>query len=178
MGMFIDILAGILISLGLSFLLEIPLTPTWILLGAFFALLPDADFFIELAQRRTVGGKKLGAHRVLTHIPLLYIFPSAFLYFFFGLPLAILFTLCILWHFLHDSRGMGYGYRLLYPFSNRFYKFFSDKEGHYRYDLDHLVVSWTKEEVEALHEKYGNDHWIQDHVRYHKEKILSFFKRA
>lgn len=165
--MLIDILAGIILSLGVAHIFEMPLNPWWILLGAIFALLPDLDFFVEYFQRGTVGGKKLGAHRVLTHIPLLFVVPAILLYVFVSTPLAILFLVCILWHFAHDSHAMGYGYRLLYPFSNKFYKFFSDKEGNYKYDTKHILTSWTKAEVETLHAKHGNDDWIQDHLRHH-----------
>ena len=172
--MLIDIFAGIVISLGVGHIFEVPLTPLWLLAGALFALLPDIDFFIEFFQRGTVGGKKLGSHRVLTHIPLLFVVPAVLLYVFVGMPLAILFTLCILWHFAHDAHAMGYGYRLFYPFSPKFYKFFSDKEGNYRYDFAHFVTSWTREEVDMLHQKHGNDHWIQDHLRHHASKWHNF----
>lgn len=168
--MLIDIVAGVIISLGVAHIFELDIVWWWVLLGALFAILPDLDFFIELFQRGTVGGKKLGSHRVLTHIPLLFVVPFVLLYVFASAPIAILFAICILWHFVHDIQGMGYGYRLFYPFSTRFYKFFSDKEGHYRYSLRHLVTSWSKSEVQLLHEKYGNDHWIQDHLRHHATK--------
>ncbi len=94
--MLIDIFAGLLISLGLAHILEIPLTPEWLLLGALFALLPDLDFFIEFFKRGTVGGKKMGSHRVLTHIPLLFVIPAVLMYIFVNAHLAILFVLCIL----------------------------------------------------------------------------------
>jgi hypothetical protein len=168
--MIIDLIAGIILSLGVAHVFELPVTPSWIFFGILFALLPDVDFFTEFLQRGTVGGKKLGSHRVLTHIPLLFVPPAVWLYLTIGTPVAVLFIVCILWHFTHDSHAMGYGYRLFYPFSEKFYKFFSDKEGNYRYDFSHFVTSWTKEEVEALHEKYGNDQWIQDHLRHHATK--------
>ncbi len=168
--MLIDILAGILMSLGVAHIFEIQITLWWLLLGALFALLPDVDFLIEFIQCGTVGGKKLGSHRVLTHVPLLFLIPAVLLYIFMSTPLALLFLLCILWHFAHDIHAMGYGYRLFYPFSTRFYKFFSDTEGNYCYDLSHLVTSWTRTEVEALHKKHGNDTWIHDHLRYHATK--------
>ena len=171
--MLIDIFVGILLSLGVGHIFEVPITPLWLLCGALFALLPDIDFFIEFFQRGTVGGKKLGSHRVLTHVPLLFVIPAVLLYIFTNTSFAVLFAFCILWHFAHDIHAMGYGYRLFYPFSTRFYKFFSDKEGNYRYDFAHFVTSWTREEVEALHLNHGNDQWIQDHLRHHANKWQS-----
>lgn len=172
--MLIDIIAGILISLGVAHFFEVPISPGWLFLGALFALLPDFDFFLEYLKRGTVGGKKLDAHRVVTHVPLLFLIPAVLFLVFVSTPVALLFVLCIIWHFLHDSHAMGYGYRLFYPFSTKFYKFFSDKEGNYRYDFNHLVTSWTREEVDTLHEKYGNENWIKDHVQYHSKRWYMF----
>ena len=31
------------------------------------------------------------------------------------------------------------------------------------------MVRWTRAEVEALHQKHGNDDWLQDDIRYHQE---------
>ena len=160
-------LAGFLFSLFTATFFDIPLTWQWVVLGMLFALLPDIDFFVEFLQRGTVGGKTLGAHRVLTHVPLLFVIPGIALWYFFGIPLAILFALSITWHFLHDSHAMGYGYRMFYPFSPKFYKFFSDREGDYHYDFKHFFMGWSQDEVRVLHQKYGNDHWIQDHLRHH-----------
>ncbi len=165
--MLIDTLAGFIFAAFTAYFFDIPLTLGWLLLGALFALLPDADFFVELWQRKTVGGTKLGAHRVLTHLPFLFIILGIVTLLLFGKEVATLFVLGAFWHFAHDAHAMGYGYRLLWPFSNKFYKFFSDKEGHYHYDAKHVLVSWTKKEVEELHQKYGNDQWIQDHLKHH-----------
>jgi hypothetical protein len=168
--MLIDTLAGFIFATITAYFFHIQLTLEWLLLGALFALLPDVDFFIELAQRKTVGGKKLGAHRILTHIPLLFLLLGIVLFFLFEKEVVTLFALGAVWHFLHDAHAMGYGYRMLWPFSKKFYKFFSDREGKYCYDTKHFLVAWTQEEVEALHQKHGNDNWIQDHLRHHARR--------
>lgn len=165
--MLIDFFIGALLGLGVAHFFDLPFSPWWLVLGMLFAVLPDIDFWIELVKRKTVGGTKLGDHRVLTHMPLLFVLPGIGLYLWAGAPVATLFALGLTWHFLHDANGMGYGYRLLWPFSQKFYKFFSDKDGNYCYDRRHFCVSWTRAEVEALHKKHGNDHWIQDHLRHH-----------
>jgi hypothetical protein len=59
---------------------------------------------------------------------------------------------------------------MLWPFSPKFYKFFSDREGNYRYDQKHLIVSWTLDEVRTLHQEHGNEDWIQDHLRHHASR--------
>jgi hypothetical protein len=170
--MLIDLAAGTLLSLLVAYIFDVDITLLWVLFGALGAVLPDIDFFVEYLRRGTVGGKKLGAHRVLTHLPLLFLLPTIILLFWLGPAWAVLFGAGILWHFGHDAHAMGYGYRLFWPFSQKFYKFFSDKEGNYCYNREHVLVSWTKEEVEALHQKYGNDSWIEDHLRYHANNWL------
>lgn len=165
--MFLDILLGTFWAFLTSAVFGVPLTPWWILLGIVFALLPDIDFWVELAKRKTVGGKTLGDHRVLTHIPFLFVIPAILLFIYGGAALGTLFILGVYGHFVHDATGMGYGYRLFYPFSPLFYKFFSDQEGNICQDRKHLCVRWTRAEVVALHQKYGNDQWIRDDIRYH-----------
>jgi hypothetical protein len=165
--MFLDILLGTFWAFLTSAVFDVPLTPWWVLLGIVFALLPDLDFWLEYLRRGTVGGKTLGDHRVLTHIPLLFVIPAVILFIYGGAALGTLFILGVYGHFVHDATGMGYGYRLFYPFSPLFYKFFSDQEGNICRDRKHLMVRWTRAEVELLHDKYGNDRWIQDDIHYH-----------
>lgn len=165
--MFLDILLGTFWAFLTAYVFSVPPTPAWVLLGILFALLPDVDFWIEYLRRGTVGGKTLGDHRVLTHIPLLFVIPAILIFFYGGAALGTLFVLGVYGHFVHDITGMGYGYRLFYPFSPLFYKCLSNREGAICRDRKHLMVRWTREEVEELHQKYGNDNWLQDDIRYH-----------
>jgi hypothetical protein len=165
--MFLDILLGLLWATLTSLVFDVPLTPWWLFLGVFFALLPDIDFWVEYVRRGTVGGKTLGDHRVLTHIPFLFVVPAILLFIYGSPALGTLFILGVYGHFFHDATGMGYGYRLLYPFSPLFYKFFSDADGQISYTRKHFVVGLTRTEVEALHQKHGNDQWLRDDINYH-----------
>jgi hypothetical protein len=162
-----DILAGIFWALLTSFLFGVPFTFGWAALGVLFALLPDIDFVVEYLARGTVGGKRLGAHRVLTHTPLLFVPVGFALFFWLGAAVAALFALGVIGHFLHDARGMGYGYRLFYPFDRHFYKFFSDREGRFSSAPENFVQRFSREEVERLHQEHGNDRWLQDDFAYH-----------
>ncbi len=174
--MFLDILLGTFWAFITSVVFDVPLTPLWILLGIIFALLPDLDFWIELARRKTVGGKVLGDHRVLTHIPLLFVIPAILIFIYGGAALGTLFVLGVYGHFVHDATGMGYGYRLFYPFSPLFYKFFSDKDGNICRDRNHFCIRWTRAEVEDLHHKHGNDNWLRDDIRYHLSHPWKLFR--
>ncbi|MEK7095045.1 MAG: metal-dependent hydrolase [Patescibacteria group bacterium] len=166
--MFLDILLGTFWAFLTSVGFGVPLTPLWVLAGIIFAMLPDMDFWIEYLRRGKVGGKILGEHRVLTHIPLLFVIPAILLFIYADPAWGTLFILGVYGHFIHDATGMGYGYRIFYPFSPYFYKFLSDRDGNIRYTKEHFMVRWTEAEVQALHLAHGNDHWLQDDINYHR----------
>lgn len=166
--MFLDILLGIYWATLTSIVFQVPLNLVWITFGILFALLPDIDFWVEYIRRRgKVGGKTLDQHRVLTHIPLLFLPIGIIIFALAGPAIGVLYFLGVTGHFIHDSVGMGYGYRLLYPYSNLFFKFFSDQDGNVSYTWKHFMIRWTEAEVRALHQKHGNDNWLEDDIRYH-----------
>lgn len=171
--MFLDIKLGLLWAFLVGLFFEQALTPEWILSGIAFALLPDLDFWIEYAERGTVGGKIIGAHRTLFHNPIPYIPAALFVGTFFGPAWMTLFALGVFGHFVHDLSGMGYGIRLFWPFSDRWYKFFSSKDGAIHYDREHLFVSWSPAEMTTLVTTHGNDNWIEQELRYMYEHRLS-----
>ncbi len=171
--MLLDIKLGLCWAFLVGLFFEQTLTPLWIFAGVFFALLPDIDFWIEYIERGTVGGKTIGAHRTLFHNPSLYIPITLFIGTLFGPAWMTLFALGIIGHFVHDLSGMGYGIRLFWPFSDRWYKFFSDKDGGIHYTLDHLLVSWSPKEMQQLVAIQGNDTWFQEDLHYIYEHRLS-----
>lgn len=173
--MFLDIKLGLLWAFLVGLLFEQALTPGWIIAGVVFALLPDIDFWIEYIERGTVGGKIIGAHRTLLHNPIPYIPVALFVGTFFGPAWMTLFGVGVLGHFAHDLSGMGYGIRLLWPFSDRWYKFFSGKDGEIHYDWQHLFISWSPEEMTALVATRGNDNWIREELHYMSSHRLSIF---
>lgn len=180
--MFLDIQLGLVWAVLTALMFGEPLTWEWVALGVCFALLPDLDFWVELVRRGTVGGKELGAHRTLLHNPLVFLPAVAGCFVWGGPALGTLAVLGIYGHFVHDSIGMGYGVRWLWPFSGNFSKLFSDREGGIHYDLAHAQWTvWTRAEVERLHREHGNDAWLREDIRYHMRKlpfhliILGFF---
>lgn len=171
--MFLDIKLGLFWAFLVGIFFEQALTPGWILAGVVFALLPDIDFWIEYAMRGTVGGTVMGAHRSLLHNPIPYIPVALFIGALFGPAWMTLFAIGVFGHFAHDLSGMGYGIRLFWPFSERWHKFFSGKDGEIHYDFDHLFVSWSPQEMAALVAARGNDRWIQEELRYMYEHRFS-----
>lgn len=173
--MFLDIKLGLLWAFLVAILFEKVITPEWIIFGVVFALLPDIDFWLEYAKHGTVGGKVIDLHRTLLHAPLIYIPIALFIGTWYGPAWMTLFALGILGHHLHDSVGMGYGVRWLWPFTTRWYKFFSSKDGEIYYDFQHFFVSWSDEEMKALVDKRGNDNWLKEdlaYMRHHWKSIL------
>ncbi len=171
--MFLDIKLGLVWTFLVGLFFEHALTPGWIAAGILFALLPDIDFWIEYAMRGTVGGRVMGAHRSLLHNPIPYIPVTLFVGVFFGPAWMTLFALGVFGHFAHDLSGMGLGFRLFWPFSERWYKCFSSKDGEIHYDFKHFYCSWSPEEMKALVESRGNDNWIKEELRYMSEHRLS-----
>ena len=123
--MFLDIALGTIASLLTITWFDMELTWWFILLGAVFALLPDLDFLVMLAQRGFKRDRRFDhEHRELLHKPLIYIpIGSLFTYTVGGAPLATLFATGSAIHFLHDSTGVGWGIRWLYPFSKNYIGF-------------------------------------------------------
>jgi len=171
--MFLDIKLGLIWALLIGLFFEQVLTPAWILASVFFALLPDIDFWIEYAMRGTVGGKVMGAHRSLLHNPIPYLPIALFIGTYFGPAWMTLFTFGVFGHFAHDLSGIGLGIRLFWPFSDRWYKFFSSKDGEIHYDRDHLYSSWSPGEMKELVESRGNDNWIREELNYMYEHRFS-----
>ena len=163
--MFLDLGVGIIIAVLLSKIFDVGLTAQVILPAVVFSLLPDLDVFVELWKRGRVGGKIHGHHRELTHFPLTYLPLVLFIWFFAGSFWAILFGAAILAHFLHDSIGMGWGIKWLWPFSKKTYKFFSEKDGRFS---KNFIVCWQPEELEKIVLEHGDNHWVKNfYLKFH-----------
>ncbi|MDP3799913.1 MAG: metal-dependent hydrolase [bacterium] len=166
-----DIGIGILISILASHIYEVDLTLKLAIMSVLANLIPDLDVFVELAKRGRVGGRVQGHHRELTHFPLTFI-PLVFVVnYFFGNFWAFVIGLNLLAHFLHDSIGMGWGIKWLWPFSNRAYKFFTNDHG--ALIGNKIVVSWEPKELKEVIAKYGDDHWLRNfYLKFHPVFIL------
>lgn len=172
--MFLDIKLGLAWAFLIALLFDRVITPGWIAAGIVFALLPDIDFWLEYWKRGTVGGTVIDLHRTLLHAPLTYVPMTLFIGSLYGSAWMCLFGFGVFGHFIHDSMGMGYGIRWLWPFSTRWYKLFSNKEGEILYDLNHSLASWSPEEMRVLIQDRGNNNWIKEeiaHLREHWQSI-------
>lgn len=170
--MFMDLGVGMIISLVLTYVYGVDLNLTNIVLGGIFAVLPDIDVPFELLSRGRLGGKDHGFHREYTHYPILYIPVCVLTLLLCGKYWGTLLSLCLLFHTMHDSVWMGWGLKLLWPFSKRTYKFFSDPiDGSWSWNP---VSSWSEKELNVTMKKYGDDNWFRKYIRFSKPLVMEF----
>lgn len=123
--MFADIGIGILISIFITWITGVELTPVILCLGIIFALLPDIDMLVFAFPKLK---KIFGGHREITHYPVLYIPLFFIVWGFFGRMWALLFVGAIILHSVHDTLWIGHGVKWLWPFSHKSYQFFSQEK--------------------------------------------------
>ena len=169
----LDIGFGILSTIFLARATSLPLNFLTVLSGIVFALLPDLDFLAHLARRKADAFSH--EHRNLLHNPLLFIPIGFIILIFINIGLAYLFALCSFIHFLHDSIGMGWGIRWAYPFSKKYYKFFSDKRGGM---ANVFLTSWTPEEQKRAALQFGNPHWLVHYLKFSREFLMELLVLA
>ncbi len=137
----------------------------FIILGVVFSLLPDIDFIFHLLKKKRLNEYN-HKHRDYLHYPILYIGGGFILFLFVDVKIAILFAVVSALHFLHDSVGIGWGVKWLYPFSkNSFmfcYKIREKGEGLRRVFPSQLYYSWTEEQVEQKSLLYGDKDWVKN----------------
>lgn len=156
----LDIGVGILVSLGVSHVFGFDPNAAWIFAGVLFALLPDADAIVNAVQYRGLGHEY--RHRDLFHRPLLYIPIGVLILFPISYALAVLFVLCSLAHFVHDSIGIGWGVQWLSPINTDHFSFlylFRPKgkpslPKKYFYRFPHA-------DIDALDRRFGDPDWIR-----------------
>lgn len=157
--MLLDTAVGILLAIGVSLYFDARLTPLLLWSGIVFVLLPDIDFLIEFARHGSVGGKVIREHRNITHFPILYALVMVLIFIFFGAKWAVLLGATSIAHFLHDSIGLGWGIKWLWPFSKKAYKFFSNKKGEVS---KNLISSWGQDELKVIVAQYGDPNWLKN----------------
>ncbi len=168
--MLFDIGTGILLSLWVSKFFHIALTSSLIMLGIFFVLAPDFDFLVELFRHGSVGGREIREHRQISHFPLTYIPVIAVILVLRGPLWASFIGLAILAHFAHDSAGIGWGIKWMWPFSNKWYKCFSEKNGDFS---PRLLISWSPEELTNVAAAYAHPDWFRFiYLRAHPINII------
>lgn len=140
-----------------------------IILGIFFALLPDIDFIPEYFYNKTKSKYlKMFAHRGILHTPIIYLLIACILFVLnFNLIIIKVFLLGTLYHLFHDLFVLGRGIMIFYPFSKKRLKIFPDDgaDGYLKNKLlwwdENLSPKYDFEIVTAQTSQLHNDNWIR-----------------
>lgn len=154
----LDIGVGLLLGVASRQFIELPYIAC-LLLGIAAALLPDLDYVWRMIKP---NGKLDSTHRDILHYPLL-LSPSAALIGYIISPgVALLFLVGTLLHFIHDSIGVGFGVKWLYPFNKNSYMFFFQASTPRNKNMPKRVIySWDDDQRAEMIETYGYDKWIR-----------------
>ncbi|MBI1957039.1 metal-dependent hydrolase [Candidatus Gottesmanbacteria bacterium] len=116
---FLDFSVGVFLVFLLGYFLEYNAALYGYALGGILALAPDFDVAFMFLWKHKVYGNH---HEYITHRPLIMI-AAAFIIGAFtdGFFWAIAAPLCVFWHFVHDTEGLGGGgIAWLWPFSKKY----------------------------------------------------------
>lgn len=119
---FLDFAIGMSIVHTAGHLFGKNLSPAGYFIGGILALSPDVDLlYMALRERRLYGDH----HQNLTHRPVLIIPLAGVAGFLIGGPFwGIAASLCLFWHFIHDTEGLGgpgaSGMAWFWPFSKKY----------------------------------------------------------
>jgi len=163
--MFLDIGLGIFIAIGANIFFQLPLSVGLVLFVIVSALLPDIDVLLGLfcGKKNPMShatGPEIFGHRMITHYPIIYIPIAILIFLFFGAAYGIIFSVAILAHLLHDSVGIGWGVKWLWPLSQKNFKFFTDKQNETSWNF---LVSWTPAELQDAMAHYGKPDWFKQY---------------
>ncbi len=145
----LDIGVGIFISLFVSHIYNVGITPLLVLICIAAALLPDVDIITALWGR--------WQHRELTHYPAFYIPFIAATYLFSGPLYATILFLGVYLHLLHDTVGIGWGISWFWPFTTRRFLFFPERARRKRYGW---FMTWLPKDQHTIIEEPSSHHWL------------------
>ncbi len=144
---------------------------SWCLvIGVVSTLLPDLDFIWTYITKNKTDTR----HRDLLHYPLIFT-PIVFaLGLLVSQEVAIVLALGSLAHFIHDSFGIGFGLKWLFPFRKNSYLFFFQTSTPKNIDMPKpkkWVYSWTDTQRNKMIEKYGYKDWIR-HIYFRPIRLV------
>jgi membrane-bound metal-dependent hydrolase YbcI (DUF457 family) len=172
--MFLDIGIGILVAIFISATFQVKLTILLLFISIIFSLGPDLDFIFHYFKR---GDTKYDyKHRDLIHYPLLYLPIGTFLIFLlFGKIWALTFLFTSFSHFIHDSIGIGWGIKWLYPFSRKNIAFFYLYSKKLKKGLKKTFLIFDDKKLPAIVAEHGDANWVQNvYYNWHRIAIVEF----
>ena len=160
----LDIGVGILLALGVAEYFGVQASPWFVVLGIAVTLLPDIDII-------TLPLLGKWYHRTHTHFPIVWMPICALAFVAFDPMYAILLTLGIYAHLVHDTFGIGWGIAWLWPFSHRKYLLFPERGRQLPFNI---VASWTPEEEAEFREAPRNAKWLE--LYYFRPNIVAYIE--
>ncbi len=172
--MFLDIGIGILVAILASAVFQTKLTFVLLVVSIIFSLGPDFDFIFHFFKR---GDTKYDyKHRDLIHYPLIYLPIGAVLIFLlFGKMWAFVFFVASSLHFVHDSIGIGWGIKWLYPFSNKNIAFFYLYSKKIKKGLRKIFLVFDEKKLPAIVAEHGDANWVRNiYYEWHPIAVVEF----
>lgn len=160
-----------LVAIFTSHFLEVNLSFLLIAVSILFALLPDIDFVFK-----KYNGKYAHKHRDFLHLPLLYLpIGTAVVCILFGKIWGTVFLLSSFLHFLHDSIGIGWGVKWLFPFSKNNYAFFYLYSRKIKEGLRKNIFIFNEDNLQNMADEHGDPDWIKNiYCKWHSIAIIEF----
>ncbi len=135
--------------------------PVWLslLIGVGAVLLPDLDYLYAWAKTKKSPSS---THRDGLHYPLIVVPLTGVLGWLLDPAIGITLALGTLAHFMHDSVGIGFGVKWLYPLVNKSYLFLFQIKTPTNKDIpNRLFYAWDDTERAEMIRKYRYDDWIR-----------------
>jgi membrane-bound metal-dependent hydrolase YbcI (DUF457 family) len=130
-----------------------------LIIGIFASLLPDLDFVYKYLKTQKVPTTE---HRDGLHYPLLVVPIAGAIGWLFNPEIGIVLAIGTLIHFLHDSIGIGFGVKWLFPFKKNSYLFLFQIKTPNNLDMPKKrLYSLTDKERAVMISKYGYNDWIR-----------------
>ncbi len=154
----LDIGVGLLLGVILSDSVDLTY-PVCLLIGVVAALIPDLDFLYTFSKTRKTPTTE---HRDGLHYPLL-VTPIIGLFGWIVNPyIGLILATGTLLHFVHDSVGVGFGIKWLFPFNKNSYLFLFQIKNPANKDMPkQRLYSWSDAERAEMMRKYGYKDWLR-----------------
>ena len=149
--MFVHLLAGSLMFLFFGKIFGFEISRTYLVMGAFFGFLPDLFSYV------LTGAVKLNkwAHTHRNNFSHSIFLPVVVLvsYALVDFKAAVAISAAMFTHPILDLFDIGWGVKLLYPFSGKTFKMFYKGK---------IMTVWNQKEADAEAEKFGDNYWIKN----------------
>lgn len=129
-----------------------------------FAFILDFDNIVPIVRGQLSASKDSPKdHRDGWHYPLVWVAAFAIAFVVFGVNVwTVAAAAAVLFHFVNDSFGTGWGIQVLWPFTRTSYKLFSGKFKDAHVTTQSSLVAYTPEEKHVAIQNHGNPNWIDD----------------